>query len=135
MGDAEIQQLRDGYEAVTRGDWDNAFLELGPDIELRPADRAPVPDAIRGREQVTAFAREMLAPFEQVEVEPEQFIDGGDRIVVFLLVRLRPRGSNALVENRIAHLWRLDQGRFDSIEVFPVREQALEAAALPAPES
>jgi ketosteroid isomerase-like protein len=135
VGEAEIQLLREGYEAASRGEWDTAFGGVDPDIELKPSDRAPVPDAIRGREAVAAFFRELFGAFEQVEAEPERFFEHGDRIVAFVTVRLRPQGSRAVIENRIAHLWTLEQGVFVRCEVFPVREQALEAAGLPAARS
>jgi len=49
---------------------------------------------------------------------------------VFVRVRLRPTRSNALVENRIGHLWTMREGKATRLEVFPRREDALEAAGL-----
>ena len=41
----------------------------------------------------------MWAAFAEVAVQPERFIDLDDRIVVFLLMRLRPNDSNATLEH------------------------------------
>jgi ketosteroid isomerase-like protein len=132
VGKAEIQVLREGYAAASRGDWADAFREVDADFELKTADRVPVPGTIRGPDAIRAFLQDLLGPFDQVEAEPQEFFERGDQIVVFLLVRLRPRGSSAMVENRIAHVWTLRDGRFVHFEIFPEREKALEAVGLPA---
>jgi ketosteroid isomerase-like protein len=68
--------------------------------------------------------------FDEVVVEPEQFFERGDHIVVFVLMRFRPRGSNAAPEIRIAHLWTMRDGKAARCELFPQREKALEAVGL-----
>jgi ketosteroid isomerase-like protein len=65
-----------------------------------------------------------------VVIEPQEFFERGDQIVVFALVRSRPRGSNAVVENRIGHVWTMRDGKAVRLQIFPEREKALEAAGL-----
>lgn len=50
---------------------------------------------------------------------------------MFLLVRLRPRDSEAMVDMRIAHLWTMRDGKTARCEVFTERERTVEAAGLP----
>jgi hypothetical protein len=61
-------------------------------------------------------------------VEPQQFFERGDRIVVFFLQRSRPRGSSATVEIQAGHLWTMRDGKAAGLQIFPEREKALEAA-------
>src|SRR5256885_16995187 len=130
MPQAAIEVLRTGYQAFTRGDWD-ALFELGPpDSELQTAERAISPGTYRGAEEARRFFEDLFEPFEEVTVDPEQFFEHGDQIAVFVRVRLRPTRSNALVENRIGHLWTMREGKATRLEVFPRREDALEAAGL-----
>lgn len=130
MSRPEIELLRAGYEAFTRGDRD-AVIELAhPDIELVPADRALNSATVRGRAQVQRFFRDLFEPFEEVRVEPEEFHEYGDQIVAFVRVRSRPRGSTAFVDNRIGHLWTFRDGRPIRLQVFPERAGALEAAEM-----
>lgn len=63
-------------------------------------------------------------------VQPEEFFERGDQIAVYLRVRLRPTGSSAMLENRIAHLWTIRDGQAARLEIFPRREDALEALGL-----
>jgi uncharacterized protein len=130
MSEADVETLRRGYEAFSRGDWDAAFRAAHPDLEFRTADRVTNPGTYRGRSEVKRFFDDLFQPFEEVVAEPQQFFDCGDRIVVFVLVRSRPRGSSAVVENRIGHLWTMRDGKVVRFEIFPEREKALEAAGL-----
>jgi ketosteroid isomerase-like protein len=130
LSQADIETLRLGYEAFSRGDWEAAFRGAHPDVELKTADRVTNPGTYRGHEEVTRFFDDLLEPFEEVTAEPQEFFDRGDQIVVFVRMRLRPRGSSAIVENLIGHLWTMRDGKVLRFEVFPEREKALEAVGL-----
>jgi uncharacterized protein len=130
MPQADIEMLRAGYEAFNRGDWDAIFREAPPDFELRTADRVISPGTYRGPEEARRFFEDLFEAFEEVVTEPEEFLERGDRIVVLLLVRSRPRGSSAVVENRIAHLWTMRDGKAVRFQIFPERQEALAAVDL-----
>jgi ketosteroid isomerase-like protein len=130
MSQADIETLRVGYEAVSRGDWDAATRFAHPEFELHPADRVVNPGTYRGPEEVRRFFEDVFEPFEEVVVEPEVFFERGDQIVVFIFTRLRPTGSSAVVENRIGHLWTMREGKVTRLELFPRREDALDAVGL-----
>jgi ketosteroid isomerase-like protein len=127
MSHADIETLRLGYEAFSRGDWETAFRAAHPDLELKTADRVTNPGTYRGPDEARRFFEDLLEPFEEVVAEPLQFFDRGDRIAVLVLVRFRPRGSTAVVENRIGHLWTMRDGKVARFEIFPEREKVLEA--------
>jgi ketosteroid isomerase-like protein len=132
VGKAEIQDLREGYEAASRGDLAGAFRSVTEDFEMHPADRAPDPRTLHGTDSVIPFFQDLFEPFEQVDMEPQEFFERGDQIVVFLRLRFHPTGSSAVVENQIAHLWTFRDGKGVRCQIFPEREKALEAAGLPA---
>ncbi|MEK6272937.1 MAG: nuclear transport factor 2 family protein [Actinomycetota bacterium] len=88
------------------------------------------PRHISGSEEVRRFFEDQFEPFDEVGVVPEEFFERGDQIAVFVLTRLRPTGSSAVVENRIGHLWTMREGKATRLQVFPKREEALEAAGL-----
>jgi ketosteroid isomerase-like protein len=130
MSQENIEALRTAYEAFNRGDWEAAMRLAHPEFELQTPDRDVNPGTYRGAEAARRFLEELFEPFEEVVIEPEEFHDRGEQIAVFLLVRLRPAGSSAFVENRIGHLWTLRGGKIARLAVFPRREEALEAAGL-----
>ena len=130
MSEADIDTLRAGYEAINRGDWDAAFGGVHPDFEMKTADRMASPGTYRGPEEVRRFFEDLLEPFEEVATEPEEFFERGNQIVVFVLLRSRPKGSSVAMEIRIGHLWTMRDGKPAQLELFPEREQALEAVGL-----
>ena len=65
-----------------------------------------------------------------LSVEVEDLIDAEELIVALIRLRIRPHGADADLELRIAHLWRVGDGKLIRCEVFPEREKALEAAGL-----
>jgi uncharacterized protein len=131
MSHADVEMLRLGYEAVSRGDWDGVTRFAHPEFELRTADRVVNPGTYRGREVARRFFEDLFDPFEEVIVEPEEFFERGDQIAVFVVARMRPAGSSAVIENRIGHLWTMREGKASRLELFPKREDALEAAGSP----
>ena len=64
-------------------------------------------------------------------MRPEEFFETDEQILVFLLVRLRPRDSDAMVDMRVAHLWTMRDGKTARCEIFTERETAVAAAGLP----
>jgi len=126
----EIETLRAGYESFNRRDWDAVLSAAGPDFELVTSDRATNAGIYRGPEAARGVLQDLFEPFESATAEVEEFLVQDDRIVVLLTMRFRPRGSTAVVENRIAHLWTAREGRLVRLQVFPERELAIAAAGL-----
>ena len=129
MSEESIETLRELYDAVSRGDWDAAFQDSRPDFELITPDQNPIAGTYRGRDEILGFFDELWAAFEEVTVQPEQFLELDDQILVDLLMQLRPSDSGAKVEMRIVHLWTMHDDKPVRCEVFLQRDQALEAAA------
>jgi ketosteroid isomerase-like protein len=127
VSQADIETLRAGYEAVSRGERDKAFRDAHPDFELKTADRVTNPGTYRGAEAARLWFEDLWEPFEEIVVEPQEFRQRGDRIAVVIVVRSRPQGSSALIENRIGQLWTFRDGKAIALEIFPDPREALEA--------
>jgi ketosteroid isomerase-like protein len=128
MSEAGIETLRAAYEAMNRGDF---FRGVQPDFELKTPERGPQAGTThRGPDEARRAFEDFFEPYEEVTIEPQEFLERGDRIVVFFLLRSRPRGSSAVVEIRAAHLWTMRDDKVARLEIFPERAKALEAAGL-----
>jgi ketosteroid isomerase-like protein len=128
MSQEDRETLRLGYEAGSRGDWDGVLRGMHPEIEWKTTRMG----TYRGHEEVIQLFKDLREPFAEVATEPEEWFEHGDRIVVFVRIRARPRGSYAVAENRVGHLWTMRRGKALRCETFPKREDALEAAGLSA---
>jgi ketosteroid isomerase-like protein len=128
MTQADIEMLRAQYEAMNRGAF---FHTVPPDFELKTPDAGPEAGTThRGPDEAKQAFEDFFEPYEEVIIEPQKFFERGDRIVVFFLLRSRPKGSSAVVEIRAGHLWTMRDSRPARCEIFPEREKALEAAEL-----
>jgi ketosteroid isomerase-like protein len=128
MSQADIETLRTEYEAMNRGVF---FHTVQTDFELKTPDVGPEAGTThRGPDEARRAFEDFFEPYEEVAIEPQEFFERGDRIVVFFVLRSRPRGSSAVVEIRPAHLWTMRDGKPVRLEIIPVREEALEAVGL-----
>ena len=133
MSAADIEDIRARYRAITSNDRGAAFRDVHSGFTLKTPDRVPNAGTYFGAEEAIRFFEDFWAPFEEVSVEPEEFFEKDDQIAVFLRVRLRPRDSSAPVELRVGALWVMKDGKPLRVEMYPEREQALEAVGLKAP--
>lgn len=92
MSQEKVEIVRSIYEAVNRRDWDAAFRDQRPDVEMTTP---PGPNAgtYRGREEIQGFWEEVLLPFEAWTAEPEQFLERDDQIAVVVKVGCGPRAA------------------------------------------
>ena len=128
MSRGDIETLRAEYEAFSRQDWNTAFDAALPDFELQTPDSAPQYGTYRGVDAARRAFEDFFEAYEDVVIEPEEFFERGDSIVVFFRMRARPYGSSATVEIRAAHLWTMRDGKAARLEIFPQRENAMKAA-------
>ena len=69
--------------------------------------------------------------FEDFHFNPQEFFEKGDKIVVILRMTGIGRSSGVPVEERIAHLWTVEDGRAVALQAYTSPADALEAAGLP----
>ncbi len=129
MSEENVEIVRSIYEASNRRDWDAAFRDQRPDVEMTisPGIRG---GTYRGREQIQGFWEDLRSAFEAVSVEPERLVDSGDQVVAIVRSRLQPKGSSGEIELRNGYLWTFRDGKIASLRLFPKPEEALEAAGL-----
>jgi ketosteroid isomerase-like protein len=129
MSDTAIDLIMAEYEAMNRMDWPDVFSRAHPDFEFKPPERGLSGGGVtRGREQARDDIQTFFSPFEEVSIEPQEFHERGDRIAVFFVMRTRPRGSSAMIETRLGHLWVTREDKLARLEIHPQAEDALKAA-------
>jgi ketosteroid isomerase-like protein len=109
-----IELVQRGYRALARRDWDEAFRDAHPDFEFE-VRFGPNAGTHRGRQAVQRRFDDLAAAFDLFEIEPEEFFERGEFVVVFVRFRLRPKNSGAEFEMAIAHVWRIENGKARSL--------------------
>jgi ketosteroid isomerase-like protein len=130
MSEENVDIVRSIYEAFNRRDWDAAFRDTRPNVELTTPPGGPNSGTYRGRQECEGYFRELITPFEALALHPEEFFEKGDQVAVVYKVRARPQGSSAEIEIRNGALWTIQGGKAVSLRFFSRAEEALEAAGL-----
>ena len=127
MPQENVDNLRRGFEAYVRGDFDEALVNLDPEVVYKQAG----PDSgFRGRAAVRAAWERWEAEWDEMEMTSEEIIDAGDHLIQAILFRGRGRGSGVEVEGRFFQVHTIKDGRTVRWEEFSDRAEALEAVGL-----
>jgi ketosteroid isomerase-like protein len=111
---------------------DRAFRDyLDEQFETRlPPDYPEGEPVFRGREGIAQLSAMLQEVWGEWRVEPQRFLDAGDRVVVF--ARLVGKGGESGVpfELETTHVWTIHAGRAASMHAYRERLEALKAAGL-----
>jgi len=101
---------------------------MDPDVVFDLTRAGPDGATYRGYEGVKAFWRMLRDAFGELQIDPEEIIDGGDRL--FTRIRLSSTGktSGAMTEDVLYQVFTLRQGKPIRVEFLRERADALEAA-------
>ena len=126
--EARIAILRSAYSAFNRNDIDAAVQSLSPDIDWSEPAEFPGGGSYQGREGARHYLANSPASVAEEISEPEQFIPAGDRIVVFVYARVRPKDSSTWQEVRLADVYLFRDLTPIQMKAFANRQQALQWA-------
>jgi uncharacterized protein len=98
---------------------------LDPQIEWIEPEEFPGGGAYHGHDGVKGYLTQSRAAWAEVVSEPEQFIPAGNRIVVFVHARVRPKDSDEWQEVRLADVYTIHDSRATQMRAFADREEAL----------
>jgi ketosteroid isomerase-like protein len=124
----DVEKLRGAYQAFNEGAGVEAILErLGPEFQLRDRESAPDRETRYGKAGIKQLFDSYMEAFDALHLEPEEFIEVGDQIVVSLSQRIRGKGSGAEVVARVAHVWTVRNSEVVRLRIFGDTQRALEA--------
>jgi ketosteroid isomerase-like protein len=131
MSQQNVEIVRGVFAAANRGDRETAFGFADPAIVVDATRRVFNPMTYVGIEGLGRMAAEMDEVWEAFRLEPIDFIDAGDRVVVIGRLVGKGKASGAEVGQPIAGVWSVRDGRIVRIEVgYTDRREALAAAGL-----
>jgi ketosteroid isomerase-like protein len=120
-----ITALRKAYAAFNRGDIDAAVSSLDPQIDwIEPAE-FPGGGHYHGVDGARQYLAQSRAGADEVISEPERFLISGDRIVVFVHARVRPRGSDQWQDIKLADVYTFRNSKAIQMRAFADRRDAL----------
>ena len=133
-----VRGLLEPFNGVdcTTIDWDDeAIREMterfwSPEVELRWSRRGPEARVYQGREGVIQAFREWLEPFSEYYIEPLDFIEQEDRVIIPQRQWGIGRASGAPVEMEVTYVHEFRDHMITRVDEYDTLEEALEAAGL-----
>ena len=123
--EADVARLKLGYAAFNRGGVSAIIDWLAPDIEISERQTLPDSETYRGVVGIVDLFASNMEAFDQLEFEPERFIEVGEDIVVVVRQSAIGRASRVAVEEVVAHRWTMREGRPERLRIFGSLEKAL----------
>jgi ketosteroid isomerase-like protein len=130
MSRENLDKARDFIDAYNRRDFDAAVEDFDPEIEwVLPARQSS--DSCRGPDEVIRFFEGLDETFEELRLEPQKFVDAGDRVATRLRHHGRGKESGLEIDEELYHqVATFRDGRIVRMEYFAEWAEALEAAGL-----
>jgi ketosteroid isomerase-like protein len=115
---SNLDTVRASYDAFHRRDVDGILAALAPDVRwTHPDGMSPfgLGGTKNGHAEVVDFLKQAPKHVAELKLEPEEFLESGDRIVVFGRRRVTGHTGRSAVL-RFVHSWRFDAGRATDFE-------------------
>lgn len=113
---SNVDTARSAYEAFGRGDLEAVKELLAEDSVWVTSDELPLGGETHGREEIIESFAQIPNYWSSFSVEPEEFIDAGDYVVVRGTQRLGNEQGSA--EAPFAHLMKFEDGKVARGEFF-----------------
>ena len=130
-GLSNVEVVRQAWKDFSEGGVDATLPYYAEDCVCEDVPELPDRTIYRGREGVRERSRRFREMWRDFDLEPVEFIDGGDDVVVVVTAtRGHGRESDAPIESGVSFVYDIRDGRAIRDRAFMSRRQALEAAGL-----
>lgn len=136
MSQENVEIVRQGYEALNTGDVERALAMFDPELETHLAQDAGTVMGLdfkatyHGIDGFLEFMTKLSDAWEYFRWEPEGYFDaGGDAVVVPIRMEAKGRASQLEIEQPMAHVCTLRDGKLVRHETFWEREAAFDSVA------
>jgi ketosteroid isomerase-like protein len=99
-------------------------VEVYKDPEVVEMVAAATP---RGQERVAQYLRGWLESWSAYHVRPEEFVQSGDDVAALVHLRARGKGSQFDIEEEMADVFALREGRISRLRLYVRRGEALDS--------
>ncbi len=133
MSKTIIDSLRHAYVAYCRGDIQGAvdYIDIDPKILWIEPREFSAGGTYQGRQGVIDYLTCAYAANEKVQNVPEEIIEVGDKIAVFLHFQAWPKGGGQPREGHIADVYTVHAGKVVQMQAYADPTEARQAINLP----
>lgn len=125
MSQENVEAVRGLFDALERQDWEAALGAFDPEVEWSPME-----GTFRGPEGVVRSLAEWLEPWEEHEIEAEEFTEIGEHVLAVIHLVGRGAASGMEIDQRFFQVYAVRDGKIVRMVEFIRRGDALDAAGL-----
>ena len=131
MSEENVEVVKSFFAPFAEKDQAAAAAVLDPEVEIRPAIvGGPEGVVYHGHQGNRRFWHDINAAWKEFRIEPEEFRDLGEQVLVLGRAFARGEGSGIALDEPVAWLAALPEGRIVEFRSFSHQREALEAAGL-----
>jgi ketosteroid isomerase-like protein len=129
MSEENVEIVRAAIDAYNRGDWEGALKDAARDFECDLSRAVGPQHHVYSRNQMLQFWSDFAEGWESVWIEPHEFIEAGEHVVVPWTLHAAGR-DGIEVQARVTWSWTIRDGAVERVCMYQEREEALQAAGL-----
>jgi ketosteroid isomerase-like protein len=99
---SNVEKTREFIEAYNRRDFDTAVRWFDPKVEWVLPDQQGF-DSCVGPDQIISWWEELDEIYDELRLDPQQYVDAGDRVAVELRHYALGKGSGVELHNELYH--------------------------------
>jgi len=131
VSEENVEVLRRAMEAFDSEGFDGLTEFWHPDINWRAMRGAPDDVGVfTGHDAMRRYLDDWLEMFDDSRIEPEEFIDAGDRVVVMQHASGKSKRTGIPVDMRYAVVYTVQDGKIVRGREYATRDEALKAVGL-----
>ena len=125
MSQENVEIIKAWYDAYNREDWDAMLKDAAPGFEV-DFSRAVGPwRGVFGLDQIRRAWGEFGETWESTRLEPHEFIEAGDLVVVPGTQHVKGRGGIEVAASATV-VWTIRNGAIERVTLYQERQDALE---------
>ena len=129
MSQENVEIVEAAIDAANRQDWDALFQDMAPGFELDMSRAVGPVSGVLSLDQVRRALEDFAGYWESLRIEPHEFIEAGDLVVVPNTGHLRGR-DGIEVSVTVAWVWTIRDGAIERMVMYQSRQDALEDLGL-----
>jgi ketosteroid isomerase-like protein len=129
MSQENVEIVRAAVDAWNRGDWDAVLKDAATSFEFDFSRSVGPGRGIYSVDQMRMYFDEVTEPWESLHLEPDEFIEAGEHVVMPNTLHAQGRDGIEL-QARSAWLWTIHDGTVARLCFYQERQEALEAVGL-----
>ena len=131
MSQENVEIVRTVMESFNLKGVDAIAEQIHPDFETTtPPSLAVEPDTYRGPEGVRRWFDAWEGTMEEVRFDVDELVDAGDRVIAVSRMVARSHTTGIEVEQAVALVWTLRDGRAVRLDSYATRDEAVQAVGL-----